>query len=231
MRSQRLTLAFLSHAAGILVGYGCNQFWPNPQTAKSIAGYISLLTDIFLAADKMIIAPLVFTTLVVGCRPYGRHQGGWAGSAARRCCGSSALRWCSLIDRLIMVNLLRPGDNLNLPLPDATAATNLNAASLSFKDFVAHSVPKSAVEAMANNEISSDRRVFAVLRRRRGIARRARQDGHRCDRGNLADHLEDHRLHHGVGADRRLCGEWRRRSRPRGSVFSTPTASISWSFT
>jgi Na+/H+-dicarboxylate symporter len=59
----------------------------------------------------------------------------------------------SLLLGLIMVNILWPGDNLNLPLPDAGASTNLNAASLSLKDFVTHLVPKSAVEAMANNEI------------------------------------------------------------------------------
>jgi Na+/H+-dicarboxylate symporter/ABC-type amino acid transport substrate-binding protein len=73
--------------------------------------------------------------------------------------GGKAMLWfvsaslVSLLLGLIMVNILRPGDNLNLPLPDASAATNLNAASLSFKDFVTHLVPKSAVEAMANNEI------------------------------------------------------------------------------
>ena len=49
MRSQRLTLIiFIGMVLGILVGYGCNRLWPDPQTAKAIAGYISLLTDIFL---------------------------------------------------------------------------------------------------------------------------------------------------------------------------------------
>jgi len=48
---------------------------------------------------------------------------------------------------------LRPGDELNLPLPEAGASTNLKAASLSLKEFVTHLVPKSAIEAMANNEI------------------------------------------------------------------------------
>jgi Na+/H+-dicarboxylate symporters len=59
---------------GIAVGYACHELWPDPQTAKTIAGYISLFTDIFLRLIKMIIAPLVFTTLVVGRRAYGRHQ-------------------------------------------------------------------------------------------------------------------------------------------------------------
>jgi Na+/H+-dicarboxylate symporter len=52
-----------------------------------------------------------------------------------------------------MVNLLRPGDNLNLPLPEAGTATNLKVSALSLKEFVTHLVPRSIVEAMANNEI------------------------------------------------------------------------------
>ena len=153
MRSQRLTLIiFVGMVLGIVVGYACNQVWPDPQTAKSIAGYISLLTDIFLRLIKMIIAPLVFTTLVVGVAHMGDTRAvGRIGGKAMLWFVSASL--VSLLLGLVMVNMLRPGDNLNLPLPDATAATNLNAASLSFKDFVTHLVPKSAVEAMANNEI------------------------------------------------------------------------------
>jgi Na+/H+-dicarboxylate symporter len=59
----------------------------------------------------------------------------------------------SLLLGLFMVNILRPGEALNLPLPDASASTNLKVASLSFKEFVTHLVPRSAFEAMANNEI------------------------------------------------------------------------------
>jgi Na+/H+-dicarboxylate symporter len=59
----------------------------------------------------------------------------------------------SLLVGMILVNLLRPGDNLNLPIPDADASTNLKVASLSMKEFVAHLVPRSVVEAMATNEI------------------------------------------------------------------------------
>src|SRR5438046_5205587 len=59
----------------------------------------------------------------------------------------------SLIVGMLLVNVLRPGDALNLPLPDANASTNLKTASLSFKEFVTHLVPRSVIEAMANNEI------------------------------------------------------------------------------
>jgi len=73
--------------------------------------------------------------------------------------GLKAMAWffsaslVSLALGLIMVNLLRPGDNLNLPLPEAGTATNLKVSALSLKEFVTHVVPRSIVEAMANNEI------------------------------------------------------------------------------
>jgi Na+/H+-dicarboxylate symporter len=53
----------------------------------------------------------------------------------------------------MMVNILRPGEALNLPLPDVGASTSIKATSLSLKEFVTHLVPKSAIEAMATNEI------------------------------------------------------------------------------
>jgi len=150
--SRLTTMIFVGMLLGIAVGYACSITWPDPQTAKEIAGYIALVSDVFLRLIKMIIAPLVFPTLVVGIA----HLGDTA-SVGR--VGGKALLWfvgasfCSLMLGLIMVNLMQPGHNLNLPLPDAGAGTGLKAASLSLKEFVTHLVPKSAVEAMANNEI------------------------------------------------------------------------------
>jgi Na+/H+-dicarboxylate symporter len=152
MRNRLTTFIFVGMILGIVVGYLCSITWPDPQTAKTISGYIGLISDLFLRMIKMIIAPLVFSTLVVGIA----HMGDTA-SVGR--IGGKALAWfvgasfVSLLIGLLMVNVLRPGDALNLPLPDAGASTNLKAASLSLKEFVTHLVPKSAVEAMANNEI------------------------------------------------------------------------------
>jgi Na+/H+-dicarboxylate symporter len=153
MRSQRLTTVILiGMILGIAVGYACHQVWPDKATATEIAGYISLITDVFLRLIKMIIAPLVFSTLVVGVA----HMGDPA-TVGR--IGAKALLWfvcaslVSLLLGLVLVDLLRPGDNLNLPLPDVGAATNLKVASLSLKDFVTHLVPSSIFKAMADNEI------------------------------------------------------------------------------
>jgi len=152
MRSTLTTIILIGMVLGILVGYACHILWPDPTTARTIAEYISLLTDIFLRLIKMIIAPLVFSTLVVGVAHMGDTK------AVGRI-GAKAMIWfiaaslVSLLLGMLLVNILRPGDNLNLPLPDAQASTNLKVASLSMKEFVAHLVPRSIVEAMATNEI------------------------------------------------------------------------------
>jgi Na+/H+-dicarboxylate symporter len=153
MRSQKLTTVILiGMVLGIVVGYLCHILWPDPNTAKSIADHISLMTDVFLRLIKMIIAPLVFSTLVVGVAHMGdtRAVGRIGGKAAIWFIGASLV---SLLTGMILVDILRPGDDLNLPLPDVDTATNLKVASLSAKEFIAHLVPKSVAEAMANNEI------------------------------------------------------------------------------
>src|SRR3954469_1553648 len=129
MKSQKLTtIILIGMVLGILVGWACNTLWPDPKTAKTIADYISLMTDIFLRLIKMIIAPLVFSTLVVGVAHMGDTK------AIGRI-GLKAMGWfvagslVSLLLGMVLVNILRPGDNLNLPLPDIAAATNLKTSS------------------------------------------------------------------------------------------------------
>src|SRR5213593_1370930 len=153
MKKMKLTTwIFIAMLAGIGVGWMCHELLPTPESAKTVAGYISLVTDVFLRLIKMIIAPLVFATLVVGIA----HMGD---SKALGRIGLKTMGWfitaslMSLVVGMILVNILRPGDALNLPLPDAGASTNLKTASLSLKEFVTHLVPKSVFEALSNNEI------------------------------------------------------------------------------
>ena len=137
---------------GIVAGYICHGMAPDAKEAKVIAGYFSIVTDIFLRMIKMIIAPLVFSTLVAGIA-------GTGDSKAVGRIGVKALGWfitaslVSLTLGMIMVNILRPGDAMNLPLPDANASTNLKTSAINFRDFITHVFPKSIFEAMANNEI------------------------------------------------------------------------------
>ena len=137
---------------GIVVGYMIFVGFPDKKAAAQIAGYVSIVSDVFLRLIKMLIGPLVFSTLVVGIA----HMGD-AASVGR--VFGKALGWfvtaslVSLILGLIMANLLQPGLNLGLPLPDIGASANLATSKFTVKDFVSHLVPKSFAEAMANNEI------------------------------------------------------------------------------
>jgi Na+/H+-dicarboxylate symporter len=119
---------------------------------KQIADYLSIVTALFLRLIKMIIAPLVFSTLVAGIA----HMGD---IAALGRVGLRSLVWfigaslVSLTLGLILVNLLQPGIGLNLPIPPVTAASGVETAAFNLKDFVTHLVPASIFEAMSSNEI------------------------------------------------------------------------------
>jgi Na+/H+-dicarboxylate symporter len=142
---------------GVVAGWAINAAIDDgtPESAerlKSIAEYLSIVTALFLRLIKMIIAPLVFSTLVAGIA----HMGD---IAALGRVGIRALAWfilaslVSLTLGLILVNLIQPGVGLNLPLPPATAASGVETAAFNLHDFVTHLVPASVFEAMASNEI------------------------------------------------------------------------------
>ena len=137
---------------GIIVGYMIFTSFPDKKAAKEIADYVSIVSDVFLRLIKMLIGPLVFSTLVVGIAHMGdaKSVGRVFGKAIGWFLTASLI---SLVIGLIMANLLKPGENLGLPLPDIGASANLATSKFTLKDFVSHTVPKSFVEAMANNEI------------------------------------------------------------------------------
>ena len=139
-------------ALGVLVGWACHQF-ASPQGAKDIAAYFSMVTDIFLRMIKMIIAPLVFATLVGGIASMGNSR-----SVGR--IGLRAMTWfvtASVISLLIgmgLVNLFQPGAGLNMEVVQhAATPLAVNTGDFSLKVFISHVFPRSIAEAMANNEI------------------------------------------------------------------------------
>ncbi|WEK20821.1 MAG: dicarboxylate/amino acid:cation symporter [Candidatus Pedobacter colombiensis] len=113
---------------------------------------LTLLSDIFLRLIKMIVAPLVFSTLVVGVAKVGdvKAVGRIGGKTMLWFLSASLL---SLVLGLIMVNIFKPGEAMNLPLPPSNIDTGIHKVALSLKEFISHIVPKSMAEAMATNEI------------------------------------------------------------------------------
>ncbi len=112
----------------------------------------SLLADIFLRLIKMIVAPLVFTTLVVGVAKLGDIK------AVGRI-GGKTLLWficaslMSLLLGMILVNFFEPGIAMNLPLPDAGENSGISKGAMTLKDFLYHVFTSSVIESMAKNEI------------------------------------------------------------------------------
>lgn len=152
-KNRLTTYILVGLALGILTGYAINVSQAAPQ-ATSFADYMSLITTLFLRLIKMIIAPLVFSTLMVGIARMGDTK-----EVGR--VGIKTLGWffiasvLSLTLGLIMVNLFRPGDALlgHIPADGAAAAATLQTSSLSLKEFITHLVPSSIIDGMAKNEI------------------------------------------------------------------------------
>lgn len=163
--AKRLTLYILiGLVLGLIVGWAINQQIVDGSAegtarAKEIASYFSIITTIFLRLIKMIIAPLVFSTLVVGIAHMGDIK-------ALGRIGGRTMAWfisASLVSLTLglvlfhgiefVIDLVSPGSGFGLKLPPPDATVGLDEKSFNLTNFVTHIVPSSVVEAMATNEI------------------------------------------------------------------------------
>lgn len=153
MTTNKLTRNILiALVLGLVVGYVINQMTATPEAAKEIAAYLGIVTQIFLRLIKMIIAPLVLSTLIVGVAHMG--SGGSIGKTfARTMAWFITASVASLSLGILMVNILQPGVGVGLTLPDAGADTGLAKSVFDATKFFPALVPKSIFEAMATNEI------------------------------------------------------------------------------
>ena len=121
---------------------------------QNFADNIRLLTTMFLRLVQMIIAPLVFTTLVVGIAKLGDLKSvGRVGGKAMLWFVSASL--VSLLLGMLLVNFFHPGTVIDLSNADTAGAKDLVSKTQEFSlaKFVEHVFPKSFIEAMATNEI------------------------------------------------------------------------------
>src|SRR3954467_3170251 len=131
-------LIIASMILGVLVGWACNQYLDPAQTAEAVK-WFKMGTDLFLRLIKMIIAPLVFTTLVAGIA----HM---EDAAAVGRIGAKTMGWfvsasaVSLLLGLGMVHLLHPGAGLNLTEVATSAAPAATTEAFTLKGFLTHLV-------------------------------------------------------------------------------------------
>jgi Na+/H+-dicarboxylate symporter len=123
-----------------------------PDNRAVLATDINLIAVLFLRLIKMIIAPLVFATLVGGIAHMG--SGAKLGRIFAKTLGwFVSASFVSLLLGLLMVNLLQPGANFPGTLPDKTQSTGLPVSQFSIEKFLTHLIPTSIADAMAQNEI------------------------------------------------------------------------------
>ncbi|MFP2504356.1 dicarboxylate/amino acid:cation symporter [Buttiauxella gaviniae] len=150
--SNKLTLFILLFMfAGILSGAAIHEY-AAAENIKSYAENITLFTDIFLRLIKMVIAPLVFSTLTVGIMKMGETStiGRVGGKAMVWFISSSVL---SILIGLFIVTLQQPGAGMNLQVPAGDVQTGLAVSGMNLKAFISHTIPTSIAGAMSNNEI------------------------------------------------------------------------------
>ncbi|HVC18893.1 MAG TPA: cation:dicarboxylase symporter family transporter [Vicinamibacterales bacterium] len=132
---------------GLLLGIAVGYLWP------AFGVDIKPLGDIFLRMIKMIIAPLIFSTLVVGI----------AGTGDLKAMGRIGLKaiiyfesatTIALFLGLGLVNLFQPGAGLSIPLGTSTADVAQAARQQQHAwDLLVHLFPTSVVDAMARGDI------------------------------------------------------------------------------
>ncbi|RPH29937.1 dicarboxylate/amino acid:cation symporter [Buttiauxella warmboldiae] len=150
--SNKLTLFILLFMfAGILSGAAIHEY-AAAENVKSYAENITLFTDIFLRLIKMVIAPLVFSTLTVGIMKMGETStiGRVGGKAMVWFVSSSIL---SILVGLFIVTIQHPGTGMNLQVPAGDVQTGLAVSGMNLKAFISHTIPTSIAGAMSNNEI------------------------------------------------------------------------------
>ena len=140
----------IAMALGIVVGTLIYEYLPEDRA--EISSSINLIAMLFLRLIKMIIAPLVFATLVGGIAHMG--SGSKLGRIFAKTMGwFVTASFVSLMLGLVMVNLLQPGANFPGTLPDKGQSTGLPVSAFSLEKFLTHLIPTSIADAMAQNEI------------------------------------------------------------------------------
>ena len=150
--ARRLTLFIvIGMVLGLLLGWALNRHYAADDPALAAwADYLRLLPDVFLHLIKMIIAPLIFATLVTGIASMGD-------AAALGRIGGRALGWfitASLVSiglGLVLVNLFQPGVGLEFTAP--TGGPELATSEFTLRHFVLEIFPTSVFDAMAKNNV------------------------------------------------------------------------------
>ncbi|WP_438297290.1 C4-dicarboxylate transporter DctP [Sporosarcina sp. FA15] len=133
----------------ILIGVVVGLVWPN------VGKEMKPLGDTFINAVKMVIAPIIFLTIVLGIAKMGdmKKVGKVGGKALIY---FEVVTTLALVIGLIVVNLVKPGAGLNyneLEKGDVSKYTAEGGQSINWIEFVTQIVPSNMVDAFAKGDI------------------------------------------------------------------------------
>jgi proton glutamate symport protein len=138
----------ISMILGVAVGY----FFPDSKAAGFHASDLQVLSNIFLRLIKMLIAPLIFSTLLIGIAGHGDDLRRVGRLAWRSVFYFEVATTLALIVGLIVVNVVRPGAGVNLSGADVGAAAELTQTKVSIASMLEHIVPTSFIDAVGRND-------------------------------------------------------------------------------
>ena len=134
---------FIGLALGILAGWIVSEYNP----AASV--YFRPFSQLFLRMIKMVIAPLIFATLVAGIAGAG-HVKVVGRMGLRAIIYFEIVTTLALIIGLVAVNVMKPGVGVNLPLG---AKSEITATAQTWDQILLHVVPESVIRAMAEGDV------------------------------------------------------------------------------
>lgn len=148
------TQIFIGLALGVALGFFIHQFDSDPETKKQMIAWVRVLSRVFLNLIKVIIAPLIFSTLVVGIAGAGSFK-----EIGR--IGLKALIYFEIVTTLALfiglgaVNLTKPGVGVNLPTEQSVEAKELaaRAGNVSAQDHIVNIFPTSIVKSAFENDV------------------------------------------------------------------------------
>ncbi|HMC76811.1 MAG TPA: cation:dicarboxylase symporter family transporter [Vicinamibacterales bacterium] len=119
------------------------------RTNPAWAQYFNPFSQLFLRLIKMIIAPLIFSTLVAGIAGAG-HVKAVGRMGLRAMIYFEVVTTIALLIGLLAVNILKPGVGLVLPPPSGPP---IAAAAQTWDQILLHTFPTSIIQAMAEGDV------------------------------------------------------------------------------
>ncbi|HEV7388931.1 MAG TPA: cation:dicarboxylase symporter family transporter, partial [Gemmatimonadaceae bacterium] len=136
----------------MILGVAAGYFFPDGKAAGFHATDLQVLSNIFLRMIKSLIAPLIFSTLVIGIAGHGDDLKRVGRLAFRSIIYFEVATTLALIVGLVMVNVVKPGRGVNLTGVSLDGAAELAQAKPTFAGMLEHAVPQSFVDATARND-------------------------------------------------------------------------------